>query len=66
MKLKRNSLEQGNVILCALGAILIISLIGANVLQNCTTRFNVASSQVRSWKESLSAAETGGDTCRED
>ena len=39
----------------------IISFIGANVLQNCTTRFNVSSSQVRSWKESLFAAEAGGD-----
>lgn len=53
--------EQGNVLICALCTILIISLIGANVLRNCTTRFNVASSQVRSWKESLFAAEAGGD-----
>ena len=53
--------EEGNVLLCALGTILVISLIGANVLHNCTTRFNVASSQVRSWKESLFAAEAGGD-----
>lgn len=53
--------EEGNVLICALCTILVISLIGANVLQNCTTRFNVASSQVRSWKESLFAAEAGGD-----
>jgi len=53
--------EEGNVLICALCTILIISLIGANVLQNCTTRFNASSSQVRSWKESLLAAETGGD-----
>src|SRR3954469_22427932 len=53
--------EEGNVLICALCTILIISLIGANVLHNCTTRFNVSSSQVRSWKESLLAAETGGD-----
>ncbi|MFZ1221372.1 MAG: hypothetical protein WAO00_18930 [Chthoniobacterales bacterium] len=53
--------EEGNVLICALGAILIISLIGANVLRNCTTRFNVSSSQVRSWKDSLFAAEAGGD-----
>ena len=53
--------EKGNVLLCALCTIFIISLIGANVLHNCTTRFNVASSQVRSWKESLFAAEAGGD-----
>lgn len=53
--------EEGNVLICALGTILVISLIGANVLHNCTTRFNVSSSQVRSWKESLFAAEAGGD-----
>lgn len=53
--------EEGNVLICALCTILIISLIGANVLRNCTTRFNVSSSQVRSWKESLFAAEAGGD-----
>src|SRR5207302_9289918 len=53
--------EEGNVLICALCTILIMSLIGANVLQNCTTRFNVSSSQVRSWKESLFAAEAGGD-----
>lgn len=53
--------EEGNVLICALCTIFIISLIGANVLHNCTTRFNVASSQVRSWKESLFAAEAGGD-----
>lgn len=52
---------EGNVLLCALVTMLIISLIGANVLRNCTTRFNVSSSQVRSWKDSLFAAEAGGD-----
>ena len=61
MKLKKSPLEKGNVLICALCTILVISIIGANVLQNCTTRFNVASSQVRSWKESLFAAEAGGD-----
>jgi hypothetical protein len=61
MKRGRRSTEEGNVLVCALCTILIISLVGANVLHNCTTRFNVSSSQVRSWKESLFAAETGGD-----
>jgi len=61
MRLRRRPAEQGNVLICALCAILIISLIGANVLRNCTVRFNVSSSQVRSWKESLFAAEAGGD-----
>jgi hypothetical protein len=57
----KHSGEEGNALICALCTILIISLIGANVLRNCTTRFNVSSSQVRSWKESLFAAEAGGD-----
>lgn len=60
--MRRNQrVEEGNVLICALCTIVVLSLIGANVLRNCTTRFNVASSQVRSWKESLSAAEAGGD-----
>jgi hypothetical protein len=41
--------------------ILILSLIAGNVLFNCVTRYNVASGQVRGWKESLNAAEAGGD-----
>jgi Tfp pilus assembly protein PilX len=57
----RRSAEQGNVLICALCTILIVSFIAANVLRNCTTRFNVSSSQVRCWKESLFAAEAGGD-----
>ena len=61
MKRVKRLEEEGNVLICALGAILILSLIGANVLRNCTTRFNVSSSQVRSWKDSLMAAEAGGD-----
>lgn len=60
MRIKRPA-EEGNVLICALCTILIISLIGANVLRNCMTRYNVSSSQVRSWKESLFAAEAGGD-----
>ena len=60
MEIKHRA-EEGNVLICALCTILIISLIGANVLRNCTTRFNVSSSQVRSWKDSLLAAEAGGD-----
>jgi hypothetical protein len=60
MRTKRPA-EGGNVLICALCTILIISMIGANVLRNCTTRFNVSSSQVRSWKDALMAAEAGGD-----
>src|SRR5438876_5517560 len=61
MRISGRSFEHGNVLLCVLCTILVVSLIGGNVLLNCMTRFNVASSQVRSWKESLLAAETGGD-----
>ncbi|MEN3368042.1 MAG: hypothetical protein V7609_185 [Verrucomicrobiota bacterium] len=61
MKIEKRLSEKGNVLICALCTVLIISLIGSNVLLNCTTRFNVSSSQVRSWKESLFAAEAGGD-----
>src|SRR5947209_17133909 len=53
--------QQANVLLCVLCAILVLSVIGGNVLLNCVTRYNTASSQVRSWKESLDAAEAGGD-----
>src|SRR6266705_6022749 len=61
MKMKSSSNESGNVLICVLGVILIVSLIGANVLRNSTTRLNASSNQVRAWKEALSAAETGGD-----
>jgi hypothetical protein len=61
MRISTQSFARGNVLLCVLCTILVVSLIGANVLLNCVTRYNVASSQVRSWKESLDAAETGGD-----
>ena len=61
MRTKHRKNEEGNVLICALCTLVVLSLIGANVLNNCTTRFNVSSSQVRSWKESLMAAEAGGD-----
>jgi hypothetical protein len=61
MGIRRKKSDQGNVLLCVLCTILVVSLIGANVLFNSVTRFNAASSQVRAWKESLYAAEAGGD-----
>jgi hypothetical protein len=61
MRASIQSSERGNVLLIVLCTILVVSVIGGNVLLNCMTRYNVASSQVRSWKESLDAAETGGD-----
>jgi hypothetical protein len=53
--------QDGSALICALCTILIISLIGANVLLNCTTRYNVSSKQVKGWKEAMYAAEGGGD-----
>ena len=61
MRLSRKPNRQANVLLCVLCVILIVSVIGGNVLLNCVTRYNTAASQVRSWKESLDAAEAGGD-----
>src|SRR5438132_10782717 len=61
MQISTKASERGNVLLCVLCTILVVSIIGGNVLLNCMTRYNAASSQVRSWKESLEAAETGGD-----
>lgn len=61
MRISIRPFERGNVLLCVLCTILVVSVIGGNVLLNCMTRYNAASSQVRSWKESLDAAETGGD-----
>src|SRR5437899_8147021 len=61
MRMSIQHSERGNVLLCVLCTILVVSVIGGNVLLNCMTRYNVASSQVRGWKESLDAAETGGD-----
>src|SRR5437762_7276230 len=61
MRMSIQHSERGNVLLCVLCTILVVSVIGGNVLLNCMTRYNAASSQVRSWKESLDAAETGGD-----
>jgi hypothetical protein len=61
MKAKPYSNQDGSTLICALCTILIISLIGANVLLNCTTRYNVSSKQVKGWKEALYAAEGGAD-----
>ncbi|PYL04052.1 MAG: hypothetical protein DME32_02730, partial [Verrucomicrobia bacterium] len=41
--------------------ILIISIIGANVLMNCTTRYNVTAKQVSAWRDALASSEAGAD-----
>jgi hypothetical protein len=61
MKTARSGKQSGNVLICALCTILIVSMIGGSVLLNCTARYNVSSNQVRGWKEALQAAEAGGD-----
>src|SRR4051794_26289793 len=61
MQTKKTFEESANVLLCALCAIVIVSLIGANVLSNSTKRLNASSNQVRAWKEALEAAEAGGE-----
>lgn len=53
--------QNGSAIVCAMTTILIISIIGANVLMNCTTRYNVTSKQVSAWRDALAAAEAGAD-----
>jgi hypothetical protein len=57
----RQGAEKANVLLCVVCTIAIVSVIGGNVLLNCVTRYNAASSQVRAWKESMYAAEAGAD-----
>jgi hypothetical protein len=61
MNVRTNRGQQGNTLLCALGAILVVSIIAGNVLLNSVTRYNVLAAQVRSWKNALYAAEAGGD-----
>src|SRR5436309_3043054 len=61
MQINKTVEESGNVLLCALCAIVIVSLIGANVLSNSSARLNASSNQVRAWKEALEAAEAGGE-----
>jgi hypothetical protein len=59
MQLRRTN--TGSALICVLCTIFILSLIGATVLLNCAARYNVATKQVKGWKEALYAAEGGGD-----
>jgi hypothetical protein len=61
MKKKHSIQEQANVLICTMCTLLVVSFVGANVLMNCTTRYNVTSRQVKAWKEALIAAEAGAD-----
>lgn len=53
--------ENGSALLFAVLTLTIVLLIGAGVLYNCTTRYNVSSKQVKGWNEALYAAEAGAD-----
>ncbi|PYK69789.1 MAG: hypothetical protein DME45_00630 [Verrucomicrobia bacterium] len=61
MKTQRHQTNSGNVLVCALCTIVIVSLIGANSLVNCTRHYNITAKQLKGWKEALYAAEAGGD-----
>src|SRR5215813_2744452 len=61
MRTKIHQRNNGNILICALCTIVIISLIGANVLVNCTSHCNITAKQLKAWKEALYAAEAGGD-----
>jgi hypothetical protein len=61
MKTQIHQRNNGNILVCALCTIVIVSLIGANVLVNCNRRYNITAKQVKGWKEALYAAEAGGD-----
>src|SRR5436190_12725490 len=65
MQTRKTFRESGNALICALVAILIVSLIGANVLSNSTTRLNVSSNQVRRSEEHTSELQSHSDlVCR--
>src|SRR5436305_4412523 len=61
MKIQIQHRDDGHILVCALCTIVIVSLIGANVLVNCITHYNVTAKQLKGWKEALYAAEAGGD-----
>jgi hypothetical protein len=61
MKTQIHQRNNGHILVCALCTIVIVSLVGANVLVNCTTHYNVTAKQLKGWKEALYAAEAGGD-----
>src|SRR5436190_10843522 len=61
MKIQVQQGNNGNTLICALCTIVIVSLIGANVLVNCTRHYNVTAKQLKAWKGALYAAEAGGD-----
>src|SRR5438094_916091 len=61
MKTQVHHGDNGNILICALCTIVIISLIGANVLVNCTRYYNITAKQLKAWKYALYAAEAGDE-----
>ena len=61
MMMRANGKHSGSTLLVAMSAIVVLSLAGASVLLNSTTRYNATTSQVTGWKDALYAAEAGGD-----
>src|SRR5438552_2202982 len=61
MKVEIHQRDNGHILVCALCTIVIVSLIGANVLVNCITHYNVTAKQLKGWKEAMYAAEAGAD-----
>ena len=61
MKTQTHERDNGNILVCALCTIVIVSLIGASVLVNCNRHYNITAKQLKGWKEALYAAEAGGD-----
>src|SRR5881275_2678265 len=61
MKIQIHQRDNGHILVCALCTIVIVSLIGANSLVNCTRHYNITAKQLKGWKEALYAAEAGGD-----
>lgn len=53
--------EEGSTLILAMSTIAVLSVVGASVLLNSATRYNTTSTQVKGWKEALTAAEAGGD-----
>ena len=53
--------NSGSAIMIAVLMLAIISLVGATVVYNCTTRYNAGSKQIKAWNEALYAAEAGSE-----
>ncbi len=61
MKTPSSNSVAANVLVMALATILVLSAVGATVLANLNTRYNVSHTQVRGWKNAQHAAEAAGD-----